>query len=192
MKYFSLLISALLLFSCSIGNSQTTTTNKDSEVGSTSIYDYSILALDEESTINLADFKGKKILFVNVASRCGYTPQYKGLQSLNEKYGDKVQIIGFPCNQFMKQEPGTKEEIAEFCSANYGVTFPITTKINVKGSDQHPIYKWLTSKALNGVDDYSVSWNFNKFLVDEHGNLTHYFGSKVTPESDELVAAINQ
>lgn len=181
-----------MLISCSTGNSQNATSDASVEMAPQSIYDYTILALDEESQINLADYRGKKILFVNVASKCGYTPQYEGLQNLNEKYGDKVQIIGFPCNQFMRQEPGTKEEIAEFCSANYGVTFPITTKIDVKGEDKHPIYNWLTSKALNGVDDYSVSWNFNKFLVDEEGNLINYFGSKVEPESDELVAAINQ
>jgi glutathione peroxidase len=181
-----------MLISCSTGNSQNTISDASVEMAPQSIYDYTILALDEESQINLADYRGKKILFVNVASKCGYTPQYEGLQNLYEKYGDKVQIIGFPCNQFMRQEPGSKEEIAEFCSANYGVTFPITTKINVKGEDKHPIYNWLTSKALNGVDDYSVSWNFNKFLVDEEGNLINYFGSKVEPESDELVAAINQ
>ena len=192
MKYFTLILASFFFIACSTGNSQTTTSEPSVEMGSKSIYDYTILALDEESQINLADYKGKKILFVNVASRCGYTPQYKGLQSLNEKYGDKVQIIGFPCNQFMRQEPGTKEEIAEFCSANYGVTFPITTKIDVKGNDKHPIYKWLTSKALNGVDDYSVSWNFNKFLVNEEGKLINYFGSKVKPESEELIAAINQ
>lgn len=192
MNYFSIIVSTLMLISCSTGNSQNATSDASVEMAPQSIYDYTILALDEESQINLADYRGKKILFVNVASKCGYTPQYEGLQNLNEKYGDKVQIIGFPCNQFMRQEPGTKEEIAEFCSANYGVTFPITTKIDVKGEDKHPIYNWLTSKALNGVDDYSVSWNFNKFLVDEEGNLINYFGSKVEPESDELVAAINQ
>ena len=192
MNYFSIIVSTLMLISCSTGNSQHTISDESVEMAPQSIYDYTILALDEESQINLADYRGKKILFVNVASKCGYTPQYEGLQNLNEKYGDKVQIIGFPCNQFMRQEPGTKEEIAEFCSANYGVTFPITTKIDVKGEDKHPIYNWLTSKALNGVDDYSVSWNFNKFLVDEEGNLINYFGSNVAPESDELVAAINQ
>jgi len=111
-------------------NSQNPDTNTNSI---TNFYDLEILSLDEQSTLKMSDFKGKKILIVNVASKCGFTPQYEGLQKLNEKYGDKLQIIGFPCNQFLNQEAGTKEEIAQFCSANYGVTFPITTKINVKG-----------------------------------------------------------
>ena len=142
--------------------------------------------------IDLALYKGKKILVVNVASKCGFTPQYEGLQELHTKYGDQVQIIGFPCNQFMGQEPGGKEEIASFCKKNYGVTFPLTTKIDVKGSDQNEIYKWLTSKSLNGKDDFKVSWNFNKFLIDESGNLVNHYSSKVTPLSEELVAAITK
>ena len=151
---------------------------------------FSIPSLDESNTLNMGDYKGKKILVVNVASKCGYTSQYEGLQKLNEQYGDKVQIIGFPCNQFMGQEPGGKEEIAAFCKKNYGVTFPMTTKINVKGSDQHAIYQWLTSKAENQVGDYKVSWNFNKFLIDENGKLITHYSSNVEPMSEELITAI--
>jgi glutathione peroxidase len=185
---FIYLFSLIALFGCSTGNSQ----NAGAIVQETSksIHEYSIQALNESDTLNLADYQGKKILIVNVASKCGYTPQYEGLQKLHEQYGDKVQIIGFPCNQFMFQEPGGKEDIAEFCRANYGVTFPISTKIKVKGSDKHPIYKWLTSKDLNNKDNYSVSWNFNKFLIDEEGNLVEHYESKVKPLSKELIEAI--
>ena len=157
---------------------------------SKSFYDFSIATLDENGAINMADYKGKKILIVNVASKCGYTPQYEGLQKLYTEHGDKVQIIGFPCNQFMGQEPGGKEDIASFCQKNYGVTFPLTTKIDVKGKDQHAIYEWLTSKVYNGIDDYKVGWNFNKFLLDENGKLIAHYDSGVTPMSEELVNAI--
>ena len=150
------------------------------------IHDFSIEALDSDEKINLADYAGKKILIVNVASKCGYTPQYKDLQKLYEMYEDKLVIIGFPCNQFMSQEPGDELTIKEFCEKNYGVTFPMTTKIDVKGNDQHPIYKWLTSKELNGVDDYSITWNFNKFLIDENGRLEAYFGTKTNPLDKEI------
>ena len=153
-------------------------------------HQFSIASLDEQETINMANFKGKKILVVNVASKCGYTPQYTGLQKLYEEYGDQLVIIGFPCNQFGKQEPGTKEEIAEFCEKNYGVTFPISTKVDVKGSNQHPIYQWLTSKEKNGLGDYSVQWNFSKFLIDEEGNLVAHFGTRVKPYDTELLDAI--
>ncbi len=159
---------------------------------SSSFYDLNVLSLDEQDTLQMSDYKGKKILIVNVASRCGFTPQYAGLQKLHEKYGDSLQIIGFPCNQFLKQESGTKEDIAEFCSINYGVTFPITTKISVKGSDQHPIYTWLTTKEKNQKDNFTVSWNFNKFLLDETGNLVAHFDSKVKPFDKALIDAIEQ
>lgn len=159
-------------------------------VGVTDFHYFSISSLDESTELNMADYKGKKILVVNVASKCGYTPQYEGLQKLHEQYGEQVQIIGFPCNQFMGQEPGGKEEIASFCKKNYGVTFPLATKIDVKGGDQHAIYKWLTNKSENQVGDYKVSWNFNKFLIDENGQLIAHYGSGVEPMSEELIAAI--
>jgi len=154
----------------------------------TSIYDYKIEALDSDETIDLSDYRGKKMLLVNVASKCGYTPQYEDLQRLHETYQDRLVIIGFPCNQFLFQESGSEDQIAAFCQKNYGVTFPMTTKIKVKGSGKHPIYQWLTSKKLNGVDDYSVSWNFNKFLVDEQGRLVGHFKSSVEPFDEKIIS----
>lgn len=156
-----------------------------------SIYEFKIKALNSDQQIEFSEFKGKKILLVNVASKCGFTKQYEGLQELYTKYQDQLVIIGLPCNQFLMQEPGSEEKIAQFCSLNYGVVFPITTKIKVKGSDQHPIYAWLTSKKYNGLEDYKVSWNFNKFLVSETGELLEYFPSKVTPMDESITSYFN-
>ena len=154
-----------------------------------SFYDLSISSL-EGGKINFNDFKGKYVLCVNVASKCGYTPQYEDLQKLNEKYQDKLIIVGFPCNQFMGQEPGNAEEIQTFCSKNYGVTFQITEKIDVKGKNQHPVYQWLTMKQINGVSDASISWNFNKILISPEGKWMQHFGSAVKPLSEELTKFI--
>ena len=154
-------------------------------------YDFSIAGLDNNKSINMRDYRGKKILLVNVASKCGFTSQYSDLQKLHELHSNDVQVIGVPCNQFMGQEPGTNSEIAQFCQKNYNVTFPLTDKIRVRGDDQHPIYQWLTNKNFNGLDDFSVSWNFNKFLIDENGKLINHFGSNVKPLSEELLNAIN-
>ena len=156
-----------------------------------SIYEFSIEALNSDEEINLSDYKGKKILIVNVASKCGYTYQYEDLQKLYETYQDKLVIIGFPCNQFMGQESGDEITIQEFCRANYGVTFPMTTKIDVKGKDQHPIYKYLTSKSENGLGDFKVGWNFNKFLIDENGKLVAHFDSKVKPLDAEITSLLD-
>lgn len=153
-------------------------------------YELKVLALNGKDTLKMADFKGKKLLIVNVASRCGYTPQYEALQKLYETNRDKLVIIGFPCNQFMNQEPGSDEEIGTFCKLNYGVTFPLTTKIDVKGEQQHPVYQWLTQKSLNGKEDYKVSWNFNKFLISENGELLAYFGSSVDPLDKSIVSML--
>lgn len=151
-----------------------------------SIYDLSFTDI-EGNEVELTQFKGKKILFVNVASECGFTGQYTELQELHEKYGDKVALIGFPCDQFGGQEPGSEKEIKSFCEKNYGVTFLMASKIDVKGENQHPIYAWLTSKDLNGEEDSGIRWNFEKFLVDEEGNLVDHFRSQVTPMSDKIV-----
>ncbi|MCX8472612.1 MAG: glutathione peroxidase [Sediminibacterium sp.] len=132
-------------------------------------------------------YKGKKILIVNTASKCGYTKQYKQLEELFEKYKDKLVIIGFPCNQFLGQEPGSNSDILEFCQKNYNVSFPLSEKIDVKGSKISPIYAWLTEKKQNGVLDAKISWNFNKFLLDENGYLLEYFGSAVEPLSPEII-----
>lgn len=153
------------------------------------VYDIPLKTLAGES-IKLSKFKGKKILIVNTASKCGFTGQYEGLQNLYEKYSDKLEVIGMPCNQFMMQEPGDNSKIATFCKKNYGVTFTMLEKANVKGNSQHPLYKWLTTKAENGVLDAKVSWNFNKFLLDESGNLVAHFDSGTKPMSDEIVNKI--
>ena len=150
-----------------------------------SIYNFKVEGLDG-GTIDFAKFRGKKILIVNTASKCGYTPQYEGLQKLSEEYKDKLVIVGFPANNFGGQEPGKNEEIKEFCKKNYGVTFPMAAKVSVKGDDIAPIYKWLSSKTANGVMDAEIKWNFGKFLLNEKGQLLTYFPSKVTPDSDEI------
>jgi glutathione peroxidase len=157
---------------------------------STTVYDFSITSIDGKE-INLEEYKGKKILLVNVASKCGYTFQYEGLQKLYEQNKENLVIIGLPCNQFMHQEPGTNKEIKSFCTKNYGVTFPITEKVNVKGDKIHPLYNWLTRKELNGVEESKVKWNFQKYLIDEEGKLVQVFGSKVEPLSPEIIDAIN-
>ena len=154
-----------------------------------SIYSSEISSLMGEK-IDLDEFKGKKILFVNVASECGFTPQYKGLQELHETHGDKLVIIGLPCNQFGEQEPGKGKEIKSFCEKNYGVEFLMTEKIDVKGENQHDIYKWLTQKSINGKKDSSVKWNFQKYLVDEDGKLIDVFYSTTKPMSNKIVSLL--
>jgi glutathione peroxidase len=150
------------------------------------IYKFKVTSLDGGS-IDFSTFKGKKILVVNTASKCGFTPQYAQLEDLYQKYSDKLVIVGFPANNFGSQEPGSNEEIKSFCTKNYGVTFPMAAKVSVKGDDIAPIYKWLTEKSENGVMDADIKWNFTKFLLNENGVLIAKFDSKVTPLSDEIV-----
>ncbi len=153
-----------------------------------SFYDFTVKDISGED-YSLAQLKGKKVLVVNTASKCGFTPQYAGLQELYETYGgDDFVIIGFPANNFAKQEPGSNEEIATFCQKNYGVTFPMMSKISVKGDDQHPLYKWLTSKSENGLENSKVSWNFQKYMIDEQGQLVGHFAPNVKPDSEKLVS----
>ncbi len=154
-----------------------------------SIYDIKINNITGEP-IELSDFKDKYLLFVNVASKCGFTDQYKDLQELHEKYKDDLIIVGLPCNQFGNQEPGNEEEISQFCQINYGVTFLLTEKIEVKGGNQHPIYKWLTDKNLNGVKSSTVRWNFQKYLLDPSGNLIDYWYSTTNPLSKKIIQHI--
>jgi glutathione peroxidase len=155
------------------------------EMKTQSIYDIDINALDGK-VISLSEFKGKKILFVNVASKCGFTKQYKDLEILSNTYSERLVVIGSPCNQFGSQEPGDASQIKEFCEMNYGVTFLLTEKINVKGSKQHPLYKWLTTKKLNGKKGSSVKWNFQKYIVDENGQLIDYYFSTTVPLSSKI------
>ena len=154
-----------------------------------SFYDLTINAIDGK-VMNMADYKGKYVLCVNVASKCGYTPQYEDLEKLYEQYQGKLVVVGFPCNQFLGQEPGTSEEIVSFCQKNYGVTFPLTEKIDVKGKNQHGIYQWLTQKSLNGVADGNVKWNFHKFLISPEGEWLAEFPSGVKPLDAELTSLI--
>ena len=156
----------------------------------TSLYDIQIRDLQGKA-INLSEFKGKHLLFVNVASKCGFTPQYESLEKLSNTYKNSLIVIGVPCNQFGKQEPGNNEEIKEFCQLNYGVSFLMTEKIDVKGDKQHPLYAWLTQKELNGVKSSTVKWNFQKYLIDEKGQLIDYFYSMTKPKSTKITSYLN-
>lgn len=156
----------------------------------TNIYDIKIDSL-QGKPINLGDFKNKHILFVNVASKCGFTPQYKDLEKLHQQYKHDLVVIGVPCNQFGSQEPGSANEIEEFCEVNYGVTFLITEKVDVKGVNQHPLYTWLTSKDFNGKKSSSVKWNFQKYLVSPEGKLIDYYFSITKPLSSKITKHIS-
>jgi len=153
-------------------------------VSSTSVYDFKLKDIDGQA-FSLAKYKGKKVLIVNTASKCGFTPQYAELQKLADLYKDKVVVVGFPANNFGQQEPGTATEIKSFCQKNFGVTFPLSQKVSVKGDDIDPLFKYLTS-APNPDFTGEIKWNFEKFLIDENGNLVHRFRSQTTPLSPEL------
>lgn len=155
------------------------------------IYEFKVEGLTG-GTIDFAQFKGKKILIVNTASKCGYTPQYEQLEAVYEKYKDKLVIVGFPANDFLRQEPGDNEEISVFCRENYGVKFPMAAKISVKGKEMAPIYQWLTSKAYNGFEDSKVKWNFQKYLIDEQGKLIAIFAPSIKPDDEEILKAIER
>jgi glutathione peroxidase len=155
-----------------------------------SFYDFTVKDIDGND-FELSSLKGKKVMVVNTASKCGLTPQYEILQKVYEQYGgDDFIIVGFPANNFMKQEPGTDDEIKEFCTKNYGVSFPMMSKISVKGDDMAPLYQWLTSKNLNGVLDSEVGWNFQKYLIDENGKLVKMVPPKVKPDDEEIISWI--
>ncbi|GAA0532232.1 glutathione peroxidase [Chitinophaga japonensis] len=157
-----------------------------------SIYDYNVEAIDG-GKINFADFKGKKILIVNTASQCGNTPQYADLEKLYKKYQGKLVIVGFPANNFNQQEPGSNKEIQEFCTRQYAVTFPMAAKISVKGADMHPLYKWLLAESkAKHMQPEAVTWNFQKYLLDEKGNLVAVFAPKTQPMAAEVIAAIEK
>ena len=154
------------------------------------LYDFTVSTL-EGGQFDFAQLKGKKVMVVNTASKCGLTPQYEALEKLYLTYKDSgLVIIGFPANNFLSQEPGTNSEIRDFCTRNYGVTFPMMEKISVKGDDIHPLYKWLTRKSENGVLDSDVSWNFQKFLIDEQGKLVKAISPRKAPDSEEIISWI--
>ena len=150
-------------------------------------YDFTVKDIDGDS-FSFSQLRGKKVMIVNVASKCGYTPQYEQLEEIYEKYKEQgFVLIAFPANNFMHQEPGTNEEIKEFCSVNYGVTFPVMSKISVKGEDMHKVYQWLTSKELNGIRDSSVKWNFQKYLISEDGKLVNVIKPKIKPNDPTII-----
>lgn len=169
----ALILSALMLFSAS------------------SVYEFKVTGLDGNA-IDLSQYKGKKILIVNTASKCGFTPQYADLEKLYTTYHDKLVIVGFPANNFGAQEPGTSKEISEFCTKNYGVTFPMSEKVDVVGDNIAPLFKYLTDEAKKmGVADPVIKWNFTKFLVDENGKLIAVFPSKVKPMDEQITKYLN-
>ncbi|MGX5684206.1 glutathione peroxidase [Chryseobacterium cucumeris] len=184
-KIFLLLLSFMAFLQSCTNQKSEISKAKTTELMGKTIYDFKVESLDGKE-INFADFKGKKILIVNTASECGFTPQYADLEKVYEQYKDKLVVVGFPANNFGGQEPGTNTEIGAFCQKNYGVTFPLAAKVSVKGDDTAPIFKYLTEKELNGVKNTTILWNFTKFLLDENGKLIDSFVSTTKP-TDEAI-----
>lgn len=197
MRNLFLSLGSLFMFACFGGKkvhtvdeqTQEKLTNMDSIK---TIYDFTVETITGD-TLNLADLKGKKVMIVNTASKCGLTPQFEQLEALYKKYqNNNFTIIGFPTNDFMGQDPGSNEEIAEFCQLNYGVTFPMMAKIVVKGDDKHPLYQYLTQKEDNNIGDFDIEWNFQKFLINENGTIDKVVSPKVLPNDQEVIDWINQ
>lgn len=153
------------------------------------LYDFTVTSIDGKP-VALKAYKGKKVVILNVASKCGYTPQYGDWEKFYKAHGDKIVVLGFPANNFGSQEPGSNEEIATFCQKNYGVSFPMFEKVDVLGNEQSPLYKWLTTKSMNGWNDKVPTWNFCKYVIDEQGKLTHFFASGVKPDDAEFKKAV--
>ncbi|MFM8371778.1 MAG: glutathione peroxidase [Bacteroidota bacterium] len=182
----------LAVFACSNSakvSSRPAETSGTMNPSATSIYQFTVNSLDGKP-VSLSDFKGKKIVILNVASKCGYTPQYADWEKFYKANNDKVVVLGFPCNDFMGQEPGSASEIADFCQKNYGVSFPMFEKVHVKGPNKSPLYKWLTDPAQNGWNRDEPSWNFCKYLINEKGELTNFFASGVKPDNNDFQAAL--
>lgn len=172
------------------GKNGTVLINAQKKAPVTSIYDLNVV-LNTSKTLLFSEFKGKKMLFVNTASNCGYTGQYSELQALHERYGDTLQIIAFPANDFAEQEKSNDNEIAQFCQLNYGVTFSVAKKgVVLKKDNQQQVFKWLTDKNQNGWNDHAPDWNFSKYIIDEKGILTHYFGPSVSPLEEGFLKAL--
>lgn len=192
MKNFLLSISSLFMFACFGGKKVYTVDESTKEKLTTmdnlkSIYEFKVETISGD-TLDLATLKGKKVLIVNTASKCGLTPQFEQLEALYQQYKDQnFVIIGFPSNDFMGQDPGTNEEIAEFCQLNYGVSFPMMAKVVVKGKGKHLLYQYLTEKAHNQIDDFDIEWNFQKFLINENGTIDKVVSPRTLPNTPEIV-----
>ena len=184
------LLPSLLTFSACFNQTQVNSKPPVSVQPAKSFYDFSMTPLEGGNPIDFSQYKGKKVVLINVASKCGYTPQYSDWEAFHKAYGDKVVVLGFPANNFMGQEPGSNSEIAEFCQRNYGVTFQMFEKISVKGNDQHPLYQWLSKKELNGWNDKEPSWNFCKYVINEKGELVNFFASGIKPNDPEFKKAV--
>tara|TARA_B100000965_G_C19489942_1_gene712544 strand:+ start:548 stop:1093 length:546 start_codon:yes stop_codon:yes gene_type:complete len=181
MKIFNLLLIMFSVFNF----------NMSAQLSPESFYDIEINSIEGE-LIDFNSFKGKKVLIVNVASFCGFTRQYKALEKLSNDYKDNLVVLGVPCNQFGGQEPNDEKQIQDFCEKNYGVSFLLSEKVDVKGSKQHPLYQWLSNKKLNGKLDSTVKWNFQKYIIDENGQLLNYFLSTTSPTSSKILSLIEQ
>jgi len=186
-----IMMALVLAFSaCSTNKKPAQTAQEETPAGS--FHDFTVTDIDGKS-YKLSALRGKKVMVVNVASKCGFTPQYEPLQKLYEKYRNQdFVVIGFPANNFMSQEPGTNEEIKEFCTSTYQVTFPMMAKVSVKGGDIHPVYAWLTQKSLNGMADSEVKWNFQKYLISEEGKLVGMAGTRENPDSERIIRWIEK
>lgn len=188
-KMKTLFIAIFALMACS---SKPTINTENFNTMDKTIYQFKVEDI-EGNQFDLATLKGKKVMIVNTASKCGLTPQYEQLEDLYQHYKDKnFVIIGFPANNFLKQEPGTNEEIATFCQKNYGVSFPMMSKISVKGKDMHPLYQFLTTKELNGAEDSEVAWNFQKYLINEEGVLEKVISPKTNPLDEEIISWVEE
>jgi len=191
-KITLLAIAVLIITSATLAltRANKTTTNESVKMTEKSVLEFTMKDIDGKD-VKLDEYRGKVLLLVNVASRCGYTPQYEGLESIYKKYKDQgLVVMGFPANNFLGQEPGTNEEIKTFCKTKYSVSFPMFAKISVKGNDIHPLYRFLTSKNTDPEFNGDISWNFNKFLVDRSGKIVNRFETQEKPESQKIVASI--
>ncbi len=184
---FLILLVGAMCWSCFSKASQRP--ENDNIMTEKSFFDLKAVDMDG-NTVSMDQYKGKKVVVVNLASKCGYTPQYEDLQRLYTENKNKMVILGFPCNDFGGQEPGSNEEIAQFCSVNYGVEFPLFDKITLKDGEKPEVYQWLTDKSKNGWNSDSPNWNFCKYVINEEGELTHFFQSKIKPLGEEMTAAL--
>lgn len=189
-KLISYLLSFVALISCANQSARQRPIGEASIKSTASFYDFKMPELESGKMVDFHKYQGKKVVLLNVASKCGYTPQYADWEAFYKEHGDKVVVLGFPANNFMGQEPGSNDEIASFCTKNYGVTFPMFQKVSVKGSDKDPLYKWLSTKELNGWNDQEPTWNFCKYVINEKGELVSFFPSAVKPDDAEFKKSV--